>query len=417
MGTVVVQRRVDGAWTHDRHAHDRRPGPRHRRRDPGRAVAGQRLPGPLRRRRHPRAPARVGSAAGAAGPAQQRGRGRRAEAGRRRPPHRGPGAVAHRPGRAGVGLGAALPAARRPAAGNGPPPLHTNAQGRATSGCGRGSTRGGGRPYASATGSPATAAACTGSTTCRPESRCGCPRRRAEAAGQRAAAAPGRRRRRPPRRHPHPGRRLAADDRPYLAPRLPGRPRRAPAGARQLLGLRRLPLPRRAGRRRERRARGWPAPSREMYAKGFPIRSMYRVDRFGWSGRLHGADDYTVDGRRQHLGVQLPPGRQPTRRPLARTPTVARSTSTRGRTPTARPPAWCRNSLVAAPLPPAGGLALPVASRGADQGPARAALDLRDERHPSTSTRRTPRARRDRSTTSCCGIVRVRCAPGWPTVG
>ncbi len=30
----------------------------------------------------------------------------------------------------------------------------------------------------------------------------------------------------------------------------------------------------------------------EMYAKGFPIRSMYRVDRFGWSGRLHGGDDY-----------------------------------------------------------------------------------------------------------------------------
>lgn len=30
----------------------------------------------------------------------------------------------------------------------------------------------------------------------------------------------------------------------------------------------------------------------EMYAKDFPIRSMYRVDRFGWSGRLHGADDY-----------------------------------------------------------------------------------------------------------------------------
>ena len=30
----------------------------------------------------------------------------------------------------------------------------------------------------------------------------------------------------------------------------------------------------------------------EMYARGFPIRSMYRVDRFGWSGRLHGGDDY-----------------------------------------------------------------------------------------------------------------------------
>jgi len=30
----------------------------------------------------------------------------------------------------------------------------------------------------------------------------------------------------------------------------------------------------------------------EMYVKGFPIRSMYRVDRFGWSPRLHGANDY-----------------------------------------------------------------------------------------------------------------------------
>jgi hypothetical protein len=30
----------------------------------------------------------------------------------------------------------------------------------------------------------------------------------------------------------------------------------------------------------------------EMYAKRFPIRSMYRVDRFGWSAKLHGANDY-----------------------------------------------------------------------------------------------------------------------------
>ncbi|WP_146207425.1 M15 family metallopeptidase [Nocardioides silvaticus] len=29
-----------------------------------------------------------------------------------------------------------------------------------------------------------------------------------------------------------------------------------------------------------------------MYAAELPIRSMYRVDRFGWSARLHGADDY-----------------------------------------------------------------------------------------------------------------------------
>ena len=30
----------------------------------------------------------------------------------------------------------------------------------------------------------------------------------------------------------------------------------------------------------------------EMYARGLPVRSMYRVDRFGWSQRLQGADDY-----------------------------------------------------------------------------------------------------------------------------
>lgn len=29
-----------------------------------------------------------------------------------------------------------------------------------------------------------------------------------------------------------------------------------------------------------------------MYARGLPIRSMYRVDRFGWSKRLQGADDH-----------------------------------------------------------------------------------------------------------------------------
>lgn len=30
----------------------------------------------------------------------------------------------------------------------------------------------------------------------------------------------------------------------------------------------------------------------EMYRKELPIRAMYRVDRFGWSGRLRGGDDY-----------------------------------------------------------------------------------------------------------------------------
>jgi hypothetical protein len=30
----------------------------------------------------------------------------------------------------------------------------------------------------------------------------------------------------------------------------------------------------------------------EMYRKKLPIRAMYRVDRFGWSSRVHGGDDY-----------------------------------------------------------------------------------------------------------------------------
>jgi hypothetical protein len=30
----------------------------------------------------------------------------------------------------------------------------------------------------------------------------------------------------------------------------------------------------------------------EMFRRGFPIRSMYRIDRFGWSGRLQGGDDH-----------------------------------------------------------------------------------------------------------------------------
>jgi D-alanyl-D-alanine carboxypeptidase len=30
----------------------------------------------------------------------------------------------------------------------------------------------------------------------------------------------------------------------------------------------------------------------EMYRKKLPIRSMYRVDRFGWSSRVRGGDDY-----------------------------------------------------------------------------------------------------------------------------
>ena len=34
------------------------------------------------------------------------------------------------------------------------------------------------------------------------------------------------------------------------------------------------------------------AALRDMYNQRFPIRRMYRVDRFGWSKKLQGADDY-----------------------------------------------------------------------------------------------------------------------------
>ena len=48
-----------------------------------------------------------------------------------------------------------------------------------------------------------------------------------------------------------------------------------------------------------------------------------------------------VDGRRQHLGVQLPRRRRPARASARPTPTAARSTSTPGRTPTAPRTAGC----------------------------------------------------------------------------
>ncbi len=45
---------------------------------------------------------------------------------------------------------------------------------------------------------------------------------------------------------------------------------------------------------------------RDMYAAELPIRSMYRVDRFGWSDATPRGRRLRVDGGRQHLGLQLP---------------------------------------------------------------------------------------------------------------
>ncbi len=79
---------------------------------------------------------------------------------------------------------------------------------------------------------------------------------------------------------------------PHLARRLPVGRVRAAAGAGQLLGLRRLPLPRRDGAAQRRSPTARAAALRDMYDGQFPIRRMYREDRFGWSARLHGANDY-----------------------------------------------------------------------------------------------------------------------------
>jgi 5-hydroxyisourate hydrolase-like protein (transthyretin family) len=55
----------------------------------------------------------------------------------------------------------------------------------------------------------------------------------------------------------------------------------------------------------------------EMYRRGFPIRSMYRIDRFGWSGRLQGGDDYESMAAGNTSGFNC---RQVVNRPGVRSP-------------------------------------------------------------------------------------------------
>ena len=76
-----------------------------------------------------------------------------------------------------------------------------------------------------------------------------------------------------------------------------------------------------------------------MYRGRFPIRAMYPEDRFGWSAKLQGADDYKSmrAGNTSAFNCRNVVGKPGVPR---RTPTAARWTSTPGRTPTGRATAW-----------------------------------------------------------------------------
>ena len=67
-------------------------------------------------------------------------------------------------------------------------------------------------------------------------------------------------------------------------------------------------------------ARRAAAALRDMYDGRFPIRRMYRVDRFGWSKRAPRRQRLRLDARRQHLGVQLPQRGEQAQRALTARP-------------------------------------------------------------------------------------------------
>ena len=71
----------------------------------------------------------------------------------------------------------------------------------------------------------------------------------------------------------------------------------------------------------------------EMYTQGLPLRSLYRVDRFGYSSRLRGGDDFAsmAAGNTSVFNCRDVVNRP---RSAPRTRTAGRSTSTPGRTPT-----------------------------------------------------------------------------------
>ncbi len=135
-----------------------------------------------------------------------------------------------------------------------------------------------------------------------------------------------------------------------------------------------------------------------LYARQLPIRSMYRVDRFGWSRTAPGRRRLPFDGRGQHLGVQLSRRRRAARRPLpALVGTLPRPQHLGEPLPLV--PGLGAQRVVAEPLARPGGLAVAGARCRAGDAGARVPLDLRHRRLAPLR-----RARRQRPGARAAGV-------------
>ena len=142
----------------------------------------------------------------------------------------------------------------------------------------------------------------------------------------------------------------------------------------------------------------------EMYRKKLPIRAMYRVDRFGWSNRVRGGNDYKSMAAGNTSAFNC---RQVVGNPGARSPhSYGRSLDVNTwENPYRSAQGTGPEHVVDGALAQARGLALPVARRGAGHGQPRPAMDLRQRRHPAL---RRPRRRRPHERPPERDVPRVR---------
>ena len=120
----------------------------------------------------------------------------------------------------------------------------------------------------------------------------------------------------------------------------------------------------------------------DMYAAELPLRSLYRVDRWGYSRRVHGGDDLaSMDAG----NTSVFNCRDVVNRPGVRSPhSWGRALDLNTwENPYRSQQGHRAERLVAVALAPAGGLALELAPGRPDHGRPRAALDLRPRRHPA----------------------------------
>ena len=139
----------------------------------------------------------------------------------------------------------------------------------------------------------------------------------------------------------------------------------------------------------------------EMYRHELPIRAMYRVDRFGWSGRSRGGDDYASMAAGNTSAFNC---RDVTGRPGSRSPhSWGRSLDVNTwENPYRSAPGHRPQHLVAAAVPRPHRVALQLPRRRPDHGAARAALDLRQRRHPALRLRRRRRQADGRTVRAAC---------------